>query len=68
MQFSDSQDSYARLKVNDSEKTSTTKNVKFSIENILENVKLVVVFKDEFDCADISMIMATFEIFGLSKF
>ena len=67
LHFSDSQDSDARLKVKDFQLKLTIKNVKFSIESMMEIIKLVVLIKDEFDYVDISILMGTFEIFGLSK-
>ena len=63
-QFSDYQESEARLKVNNFANKSNATSDNFPIESLVKEIRLVIRFKDEFE-GDKSKEKATF---GLSEF
>ena len=68
LQFSDYQDSYTRLKVKDFGTKSTITGVNFSKETLFDEFQRVVTLKVEFESGEKSKLIASFGIFGLSKF
>ena len=58
----------SKLRVNDLPNQSDMTSVMFKIETMVEEIKLLLTFKDEFEYGDISIKTASFAITGQSAF
>ena len=67
MQISDYQDSYADLKVNSYALHFIKKNLKFSIETLVEEIEFIFTLKNEIEYGDESIVLANNGTFGGSK-